>query len=70
MEGPVRIAAHRVTIGRTDQIRGNIHAHDVVVMGYVKGNIYGADLLDIRADGNIEGQLRATRGFVSMTVRT
>jgi cytoskeletal protein CcmA (bactofilin family) len=59
VEGSVRVAAHRVTVGRTGKLRADIHAHDVVVMGSVKGDIYCTDLLDVRTDSMIEGQLRA-----------
>lgn len=61
VEGSIHIPDHRVTIGRTSHVTADIHSHDVVVMGSVKGNIYAADLLDIRADSFIQGKMIAQR---------
>jgi cytoskeletal protein CcmA (bactofilin family) len=61
VEGSVNVAGHRVTAGRASHIHADIHAQDVVVMGHVKGNIYCADLLDVRADSMLEGHLVAKR---------
>jgi cytoskeletal protein CcmA (bactofilin family) len=61
VEGSIHIPDHRVTVGRGSRVAADVRAHDVVVMGSVKGNIYAADLLDIRADSFIEGQMVAKR---------
>jgi len=61
VEGSIHIPDHRVTIGRGSRVGADIRAHDVVVMGSVQGNIYAADLLDIRADSFIQGQMVAKR---------
>lgn len=61
VEGSIHIPSHRVTIGRTSHVTADVHSQDVVVMGSVKGNIYAADLLDIRADSFIQGKMIAQR---------
>jgi cytoskeletal protein CcmA (bactofilin family) len=61
VEGSINFPGHQVTIGRTSRIHAEIHAHDVVVAGSVEGNIYGTDLLDIRAGSTIRGHLIAQR---------
>jgi len=61
VEGSIHIPDHRVTVGRGSQVAADVRAQDVVVMGSVKGNIQAADLLDIRADSFIEGQMVAKR---------
>jgi cytoskeletal protein CcmA (bactofilin family) len=61
VEGSITFLEHRVTVGRTSDIRADIRAHDVVVMGKVEGNIYCSDLLDIRADSSISGHMLAQR---------
>jgi cytoskeletal protein CcmA (bactofilin family) len=57
VEGSIHFPEHRVTIGRTSKVTADIHAREVVVMGTVKGDIYCGDLLDIRADSHIQGQI-------------
>jgi hypothetical protein len=57
IEGTISFPDHRVTVGRASHVTADIHAHDVVVMGSVKGNIYASDLLDIRAESFIKGQM-------------
>lgn len=61
VEGSIHIPDHRVTVGRGGKVNAEIRAHDVVVMGAVQGNIYAVDLLDIRADSFIQGQMVASR---------
>jgi cytoskeletal protein CcmA (bactofilin family) len=55
---------HRVTIGRSSKVKPDIHAREVVVMGTVQGDIHCADLLDIRGDSHIEGQIITRRARI------
>jgi cytoskeletal protein CcmA (bactofilin family) len=64
IEGTIRFPDHRVTVGRASHVTADIHAHDVVVMGSVKGNIYASDLLDIRAESFIQGQMTSQRSRI------
>jgi cytoskeletal protein CcmA (bactofilin family) len=61
VEGSISFPEHRVTVGRSSRILAEIRAHDVVVMGSVEGNIYCTDLLDIRAESTIKGNVVAQR---------
>jgi len=61
VEGSIHIPNHRVTIGRSSRVTADVHAQDVVIMGSLRGNIYAADLLDIRADSFIQGKMIAQR---------
>jgi cytoskeletal protein CcmA (bactofilin family) len=61
VEGSIHFPEHRVTIGRSSRVTADIHAREVVVMGTVKGDIYCGDLLDIRADSHIQGQIVTRR---------
>ena len=61
VEGSISFPQHRVTVGRSSRILAEIRAHDVVVMGSVEGNIYCTDLLDIRAESSIRGNVIAQR---------
>ena len=61
VEGNVNLPDNHVTIGRNGQIRGNIAAGDIVVMGSVRGNVTASNRVDIRADGNVTGEVVAAR---------
>ncbi len=61
VEGSIHFPEHRVTIGRRSTVKANIKARDVVVMGTVKGNIQCGDLLDVRAESIIQGEIVTRR---------
>ena len=61
VEGNVNLPDNHVTIGKNGQIRGNIAASDIVVMGSVRGNVTASNRVDIRADGNVTGEVVAAR---------
>ena len=61
VEGSIHFDDHRVTVGRGGKITANIQAREVVVMGSVKGNIRCGDLLDVRAESHIEGDIVTRR---------
>ena len=61
VEGSINIPGHRVTVGRNSTVKADISAKEVVVMGTVKGNIHCADLLDIRAESHLQGQIVTQR---------
>jgi cytoskeletal protein CcmA (bactofilin family) len=61
VEGSIHFPEHRVTIGRRSTVKANIKARDVVVMGTVKGNIQCGDLLDVRAESTIQGEIVTRR---------
>lgn len=56
-----RCTEHRVTIGRNSTIKADIQAREVAVMGSVKGNIHCSDLVDLRAESNIQGEIVTRR---------
>lgn len=61
VEGSIHFPDHRVTVGRHSKVAADIRAHDVVVMGSVKGNIHCSDLMDVRAESNIQGEIVTRR---------
>jgi cytoskeletal protein CcmA (bactofilin family) len=61
VEGAIRFPDHRVSVGRGSQVAADITAKDVVVMGSVKGNIHCSDLLDVRAESTIRGDIVTRR---------
>ncbi len=61
VEGLVHCPEHRVTIGRNSTVKADIQAREVAVMGSVKGNIHCSDLVDLRAESNIQGEIVTRR---------
>ncbi len=61
VEGLVHCPEHRVTIGRNSTVKADIQAREVAVIGSVKGNIHCSDLVDLRAESNIQGEIVTRR---------
>jgi len=61
MEGSIRLPDHTLTIGPDADIRAEISAKAVVIMGAVTGNVTAAEKVDIRATGSLTGELASPR---------
>jgi cytoskeletal protein CcmA (bactofilin family) len=61
VEGSIDAPAQRVTVGREGNVKGDICAREVVIMGNVCGNLNGRDRVEIRSDGWLTGDLAANR---------
>jgi cytoskeletal protein CcmA (bactofilin family) len=61
MEGSIRLPDHTLTIGPDANIRAEISAKSVVIMGAVTGNVTAAEMVDIRATGSLTGDLASPR---------
>lgn len=61
MEGRVTLTDHTLTVGPEADIRAEIKASTVVVMGAVLGNITASKKIDVRATGSVTGDIAAPR---------
>jgi cytoskeletal protein CcmA (bactofilin family) len=65
MLGNIDLPDSRVTVGPNGHVSDGlsicINARDIVVMGRIRGNIYAADLVEIRAEGSLTGNVSARR---------
>src|ERR1700719_3634205 len=61
IEGTVNFGDSRVTVGRNATVIANINAKEVVIMGFVTGNIHCTDRLDIRSEGSLTGDVVTPR---------
>src|SRR5205807_8681184 len=61
VEGTINLADNRVTIGRNGDVKANVSAKEVVVMGKLHGNVAVTDRVDIRAEGSLSGDVVAHR---------
>ena len=61
MEGDINLPATRVTVSSDSQVTASIIAHDIVVMGKIKGNLTASGRVDVRASGSVTGVVSASR---------
>jgi cytoskeletal protein CcmA (bactofilin family) len=66
IEGEINIPGERVTVGPHGSVRSTlktpcITAREIVVLGTVKGNLVATDRLEIRANGNVIGDVSTVR---------
>jgi len=60
-EGKISVKEHVLTIGPNGRIDAEIMGKIVVVAGDVRGNISGADKVEIAPSGSVTGDIRAPR---------
>jgi cytoskeletal protein CcmA (bactofilin family) len=58
-DGNISLEDHCLTVGPDGQVKAEIHARQVVVMGSITGNITARDKVEIRRTGRVLGDLRA-----------
>ena len=61
MDGSIRLPDHTLTIGPHADIRAEVMARSVVVMGAVTGNVTAADKVEIQSTGFVNGDIVASR---------
>jgi len=78
LEGSVRLPEHTLTIGANAEVKAEIVAKTVIILGSVTGNVTATERLDVRATGSVIGDVASPRlviadggtlrGKVQMTV--
>jgi cytoskeletal protein CcmA (bactofilin family) len=61
MEGSVKLPEYTLTIGPDADIRAEISAKTVVIMGGVTGNVFAGEKVEIRATGSVTGDIASPR---------
>jgi len=61
MEGSVRLPEYTLTIGPDADIRAEISAKSVVIMGGVTGNVFAGEKVEIRSSGSVTGDIASPR---------
>jgi cytoskeletal protein CcmA (bactofilin family) len=61
MDGRVTLPNHTLTIGPHADIKAEISAKAVVIMGAVIGNVTARERVEIRATGSVTGDIRSPR---------
>ena len=57
IDGEVRLEKNKVTIGKNGRVQADIHARSIEVEGQIKGNLYGAEDVIVRAAGRVQGNI-------------
>lgn len=57
VEGSIQLEDRKLTVGKTAKVNADIDARDVLVYGYVKGNVHAKGRVEIKKDGYIVGNL-------------
>jgi|ERR1700722_3817662 len=57
VEGLVELDERKLTVGPTAKVTAEINARDVVVYGFVKGNVHAKGRIEIKKDGSVIGNL-------------
>ncbi len=61
VEGTVSLSENRLTIGPNANVKADLAARDVLIMGHVQGNIVATGRVELRAGCAVEGDVRASR---------
>ncbi len=57
VEGTITLEDHTVTVGTNGQVKAEIHARQVIVLGAVTGNITAQEKVEIRRSGHVVGDI-------------
>lgn len=61
IEGMVKLAENRATIGEEGVVKGQVSARSVLVIGRVQGDVHATDVVEIKSGGQIGGDVKAPR---------
>ncbi len=61
VEGTVSLAENRLTIGPNANVKADLSAKDVLILGHVQGNIVATGRVELRAGCMVEGDVKAMR---------
>jgi cytoskeletal protein CcmA (bactofilin family) len=61
VEGKITLQGNNLTIGPNGNVRAEVTAHSITVLGRLEGNVRAADRVEIRKTGSLEGDLVTAR---------
>jgi cytoskeletal protein CcmA (bactofilin family) len=61
VEGPISLNGHRLTVGRTAELKSEMTAREIIVYGNASGNLYARDRVEIKKDGQVIGDIMTAR---------
>jgi cytoskeletal protein CcmA (bactofilin family) len=61
VDGKITLKGNNLTIGPNGNVKAEVIAHSITVLGRLKGNVQAADRVEIRKTGSLEGDLVTAR---------
>ena len=61
VEGTVNLKNHQLTIGPNGNLKAEVTAKNIVVIGKVTGNLVAAERIEVQATGIVDGDVQAPR---------
>jgi len=61
VEGKITLQGNNLTIGPNGNVRAEVTAHSITVLGRLEGNVRAAERVEIRKTGSLEGDLVTAR---------
>jgi cytoskeletal protein CcmA (bactofilin family) len=61
VEGTITLSGSRLTVGPNARVMADVNAQDVVVYGFVEGNIRAAGRIELRESAVVKGDIAAER---------
>jgi cytoskeletal protein CcmA (bactofilin family) len=61
VEGPIRLADHKLTVGLGGKLTSDVVAREIIVHGSVKGNLRASERIEIMKNGSVVGDLTTAR---------
>ena len=65
VEGKVSLPNSQLTVGAEGEVRAEVRAKHIVVIGRVAGNLHGTERVEIQATGVVEGDVTAPKLIVA-----
>jgi cytoskeletal protein CcmA (bactofilin family) len=57
IEGRIQLLDRKLTVGAMAKLKADINARDVIVYGYVQGNVHATGKIEIKKGGSVHGDL-------------
>lgn len=68
IEGTITLLENRLTIGPNARVHADVHAHDVIVLGQLTGNVTATGRVDLRESARVAGDIVAARLSIEESV--
>jgi cytoskeletal protein CcmA (bactofilin family) len=61
VEGSISVGGFRLTVGKGARVNGESVARELVIYGDVKGDLRGRDLVEVKKEGSVQGDILTAR---------
>jgi cytoskeletal protein CcmA (bactofilin family) len=61
IDGSISVGGFRLTVGKGARIDGESVARELVIYGDVKGDLRGRDLVEVKKEGSVQGDILTAR---------